>query len=364
MTIYTSKFKSKTNNYNVSLVNYWLFSLLLLLLLMILVGGLTRLTDSGLSMTDWQPLVGAIPPLTKIDWNLVFEQYQLTNEFKFQNFNMTLDEFKIIYWWEWGHRQLGRLIGLFWFIGFVYLLYFSKIPKFFKFSFFILGLLGLVQALVGWWMVKSGLDNEEALLDVASYRLAIHLNLALVITSLIFLLIKINNSWFSDIKLSTFFSKFSYEEFLIIILILFIFIQITLGALVSGIDAGKSYNEWPLMNGSFIPDDIFYLEPKLLNFLENPATVQFNHRMMGYFLFLFSVFIWLKARVKKNSFKNLKKDYNLLLILVFIQVLAGVLAVVHAVPLILGVIHQLCAVILLLAALNLIFNLFLHKNKF
>jgi cytochrome c oxidase assembly protein subunit 15 len=151
----------KTLSYDDKFVKYWLLGLLLLLLLMILIGGLTRLTDSGLSITNWQPIIGAIPPLTKNDWVLVFEQYKLTNEFKIQNFNMSINDFKIIYWWEWGHRQFGRLIGLFWFLGLSYLLIKTRLPSFLKVSFFILGFLGLVQAFIGWWMVKSGLNNEK-----------------------------------------------------------------------------------------------------------------------------------------------------------------------------------------------------------
>ena len=348
--------------YNARIVHFWLLGLLFLLLLMILIGGLTRLTDSGLSITNWEPIIGAIPPLSNTDWVLAFDQYKLTNEFKIQNFNMDLMEFKVIYWWEWGHRQFGRLIGLFWFIGFIYLLTFSKLPKLLKISFFTLGCLGLLQALIGWWMVKSGLDEEAGLLDVASYRLAIHLNLALIITSLIFLLIKINNNWTVNINFQTILKNFSKEEFFITIFIFSIFIQITLGALVSGIDAGKSYNEWPLMDNNFLPEDIFYLDPKYLNFFENPATVQFNHRIMGYFLFVFGTLIWILDRFKKTPNTKIRQNYNLLLLLIIFQVVIGILAVVNAVPIYLGVLHQLFAVLLLLGTLNLRFNLFLVRN--
>ena len=353
---------NKVPTYNNKLVNCWLLGLLILLLLMILIGGLTRLTDSGLSITNWQPIIGAIPPLTKNDWFLVFEQYKSSNEFKFQNFNMSINEFKIIYWWEWGHRQFGRLIGLFWFLGFSYLLITTCLPRFLKVSFFILGFLGLIQAFIGWWMVKSGLNNESNLLDVASYRLAIHLNLALLITSLIFILLKINYSLSNIGSLSFSFSRFSFERFKISLFILFLFFQITLGALVSGIDAGKSYNEWPLMNDNFVPEDYLNLEPEYLNFIDNPATVQFNHRMMGYFLFIFGLYIWAKGSFKINQNKSLKKDYNLLFLFLFVQVLVGILAVVQSVPISLGVIHQLCAVLLLLASINLRFNLFLSEQ--
>ena len=353
---------NKTLSYDEKFVKYWLLGLLLLLLLMILIGGLTRLTDSGLSITNWQPIIGAIPPLTKNDWVLLFEQYKLTSEFKIQNFNMSINDFKIIYWWEWGHRQFGRLIGLVWFFGLSYLLIKTRLPGFLKVSFFILGFLGLVQAFIGWWMVKSGLNNEKNLLDVASYRLAIHLNLALVITSFIFLLLKINY-FFSYIgSMSISFGQFSFERFKVSLFIIFLFLQITLGALVSGIDAGKSYNEWPLMDNNFVPEDYLSLEPVYLNFIENPATVQFNHRIMGYVLFLFGLYIWIKGRFKINQYNKLKKDYNTLLLFLIIQVLVGIFAVVKSVPISLGVIHQLCAVLLLLSAINLRFNLFLSQK--
>ena len=177
-----------------------------------------------------------------------------------------------------------------------------------------LGFLGLIQAFIGWWMVKSGINNETNLLDVASYRLAIHLNLALLITSFIFLLLKINYFFTYIGSLSISFGQFSFERFKISLFILFLFFQITLGALVSGIDAGKSYNEWPLMDNNFVPEDYLSLEPEYLNFTENPATVQFNHRIMGYFLFFFGLYIWIKGRFKVNQYNSLKKDYNTLLL--------------------------------------------------
>ena len=210
-------------------------------------------------------------------------------------------------------------------------------------------------------MVKSGLNNEKNLLDVASYRLAIHLNLALIIVSFIFLLMKINNYWFQKSNLLTFFYNFSVEKFLISLFIVFVFFQITLGALVSGIDAGKSYNEWPLMNNNFVPEDYLNIEPYYQNFLENPATVQFNHRIMGYFIFVFSLFLWIRHRLMSDRNQTIRKDYNLLILLVFTQVFVGIFAVIYAVPISLGVIHQLSAVFLLLTAINLWFNLFLYK---
>lgn len=348
--------------YNRRLVNYWLLGLLFLIVLMILIGGLTRLTDSGLSITNWKPIMGAIPPLKYADWVTLFDQYKLTNEFKYQNFNMSFSDFKVIFWWEWGHRQFGRLIGLFWFFGFAYLLITTRLPLFFKISFFCLGLLGLLQAFIGWWMVKSGLTDNSILLDVASYRLAIHLNLALIITCIIYLLIKINNSLNNNHIELSYSSKFFVDKFLMSLFILFVFIQITLGALVSGIDAGKSYNEWPLMDSQFIPPDIFYLQPFSLNFIENPATVQFNHRMMGYLIFLFGLFIWLKNLFAENLNSTIKINYNLLFFLIIIQVIAGIFALVYAVPIILGLIHQLGAVILLLTAVNLRYNLSKYSN--
>ncbi len=343
--------------YNKAAVQIWLFILLILIFFMVLIGGLTRLTDSGLSITDWAPLMGAIPPMSEEDWIILFDRYRETSEFFLQNSSMTREEFKYIFWWEWGHRQFGRLIGLVWLLGFIWFCFVNKVPKFLIRSFLLLGILGFTQAFIGWWMVQSGLDSEKSMLDVASYRLAIHLSLALIIISVIFLLIRLNSNWPQHHSSKGILKKSSTEEILINFLLGGFFIQAFLGALVSGIDAGQSYTDWPLMNGRIVPDDIFYLVPKYLNFLENPALVQFNHRLAGYILFTLGAIIWIKGIKNINLTRYQKASYHFLFGFLSLQVFIGILALLTSVPVSLGFAHQLTAMLLLLSILNLKFEL-------
>ena len=351
-----------SNSYNRLAVQIWLFILLGLIFFMILVGGLTRLTDSGLSITDWAPLMGALPPMSLRDWTSLFNDYQKTSEFILQNNSMTLEEFKYIFWWEWGHRQFGRLIGLVWFLGFIFLNYITSMPRFLFISGVFLGVLGLAQAFIGWWMVKSGLNSEETMLDVASYRLAIHLSLALIIFSMIYLLIRINGALPNELAPKKNVDRTSGEEILVNLFLAGFFVQVFLGALVSGIDAGQSYTDWPFMNGKIVPEDIFYLVPGYTNFLENPALVQFNHRLMGYLLFILGIIIWMRGIRKVNSYPDQKIHYHLLFGLLSLQVFIGIFALLNSVPLYLGLAHQLVAILLLLSILNLKFNLY-HERR-
>ena len=231
-----------------SFVNYWLLSLLSLISLIVIVGGLTRLTDSGLSITTWDVVKGILPPLNNEDWLEVFNLYKKIPQYFLLNTNMTMAEFKIIYYWEYIHRILGRLLGLFFLIPFIFI-YINKIfNKKYNQNFFILFLLILVQGTVGWYMVKSGLVDNTT---VSHYRLAIHLNLALILFSAIFwYYLNINskkNKIFFDFKTTYIYPK---------IFIFLIFLQITFGAFTSGLDAGKIYQTWPLMNNYFFPDDL------------------------------------------------------------------------------------------------------------
>ncbi|MGB0497895.1 MAG: COX15/CtaA family protein, partial [Rubricella sp.] len=271
----------------------WLTVLFALVAVMIAVGGLTRLTDSGLSITVWNPIMGAIPPLSAEDWAREFDLYRQIPEYQLQNRGMSLSEFQFIYWWEWGHRQLGRVIGLVWFIGFLWFLLRRQIPSGWTGRLFLLGVLGGIQGAIGWWMVASGLTGS--MLDVASYRLATHLGLAFVILGLI--------AWFvfelrrEPVELLQ--ARRQRQQGLMRLTGWFIpllFVQILLGALVAGIDAGRSYTDWPLMAGAVIPPEIFELSPLWTNFFENAALVQFNHRVLGYIVLAFGVFVWWRAR--------------------------------------------------------------------
>ncbi|MEM6385694.1 MAG: heme A synthase [Pseudomonadota bacterium] len=320
----------------------WLMLLFALVVLMIAVGGLTRLTDSGLSITEWRPVTGAMPPLTAEDWASEFDKYRAIPEYQLQNKGMSLEEFKVIYWWEWGHRQLGRVIGLVWAVGFLFFFLTRKIPAGWTARLLIPGLLGGLQGAIGWWMVASGLTGT--MLDVASYRLAIHLGLAFVILGLLaWYIFKLGRREADllqarrarDAKL------FSMSTGLLH----FSFLQILLGALVAGIDAGRSYNDWPLMSGYVFPPDPFTLTPVWRNFFEDAGLVQFMHRTAGYLLFIFGVVVWLRARRSANT--TTRAAFNAVIAMMVLQMLLGIATVLYVAPWQLAILHQFGAVLLI-----------------
>ncbi|RMD50181.1 MAG: heme A synthase, partial [Alphaproteobacteria bacterium] len=260
-------------------IRAWLMVLFALVAIMIAVGGLTRLTDSGLSITEWRPVTGAIPPLSEADWQAEFEKYKKIPEYQLQNRGMTLEEFKSIYWWEWGHRLLGRVIGLVWALGLVWFWLRRQIPPGWTGRLILPGVLGGLQGAVGWWMVSSGLTGR--MVDVASYRLAIHLGLAFVIFGVIgWMVFRLgrDEAELMQARRARDARMMRWGNALVAL----IFVQVLLGALVAGIDAGRGYIDWPLMNGQFLPDESFDYTPLWSNFFENPALVQFDHRMVGY----------------------------------------------------------------------------------
>ena len=322
-------------------IRAWLICLSVLLVFMILVGGLTRLTDSGLSITEWKPILGAFPPVTEQAWDLEFEKYKLIPEYILQNSGMLLSEFKIIYWWEWGHRQLGRIIGLVWFLGFSWFLVSKKIPVGWTGRLLTLGALGGFQGAVGWWMVSSGLSNN--MLDVASYRLATHLGIAFIILGFILWYTLILDLSEADllVRLRTrnqsIYSKSTG-------LMHVIFLQILLGALVAGIDAGRNYVDWPLMAGGFLPPDLFALEPVWRNFFEDDGLVQFIHRMSAYILFLFGIYVWFRSRKSGNS--QIRNAISLVMLIIFLQMTIGVITVMYSAPWHIAIFHQFGAIVL------------------
>ncbi len=328
-------------------IQLWLKTLFFLILLIILVGGLTRLTDSGLSITEWKPITGALPPFSAESWAAEFNKYKQIPEYKLQNDGMSLSEFKFIYWWEWGHRQLGRVIGLVWFFGFISLLSFGKIQKPWRIRMLLIGVLIGVQGTVGWWMVSSGLTGT--VLDVASYRLATHLGLAFIILGYI--------TWFILIlgRSETFLLQARRNAepkfiFLSTGLLHLTFVQILLGALVAGIDAGRSYTDWPLMAGQFFPPDLFYLKPWWRNFFEDPGLVQFVHRVSGYILFIFCVYSW--SSVRKSGNESLKFGFNLIFAIAFFQTVLGIVTVMYAAPWEIAIVHQFGAILLWVSVLR------------
>ncbi len=317
----------------------WLWFLALLAAAMVLVGGLTRLTDSGLSITVWDPVMGAVPPLSTADWEAAFAAYKETTEFQDQNSWMTLADFKPIFWWEWGHRFLGRLVGLVWFLGFVLFLVSGRIPKGWTGRLVLPGLLGAAQGAVGWWMVASGLTGR---LDVAPYRLALHLGLAFVILMVLaWLALKIRLEDVALLKARR--RRLPALMGVAGALSALVFLQILVGALVAGTDAGRGYVDWPLMQGQFLPDESFEMTPLWVNFFENPALTQFVHRMLGYLVLAFGIVFALRCgRSGHGPIRNLGRWTG---VAILAQVMVGIVTVMHASPLNLAIFHQAGALI-------------------
>jgi len=321
-------------------IRLWLMLIFVLVGLMILVGGLTRLTDSGLSITEWKPITGALPPLNATDWASEFGKYQASPEYQLQNTNMTLAEFKSIYWWEWGHRQLGRFIGLVWAVGFLLFWLTRRIPTGWGGPLVGLGALGGVQGEIGWWMVSSGLHGR--VVDVASYRLAIHLGIAFVILGLsAWLIFRLGRSEAALIQ-----ARRARETRLFSIstgLLHLTFVQVLLGALVAGIDAGRGYIDWPLMNGQLIPDEIFDDSPWWSNFFENPALVQFDHRLVGYLVVIFALVVWRRSRRSGN--RATRRAFTLVLAMAMVQMSLGISTVMSAAQEHIALTHQFGAIV-------------------
>ncbi|WP_299675257.1 heme A synthase [uncultured Roseobacter sp.] len=324
-------------------IRIWLMILFALVVLMIGVGGLTRLTDSGLSITEWRPITGALPPMSASDWESEFAKYRAIDEFQIQNQWMDLDDFKVIYWWEWGHRQLGRVIGLVWALGFGWFAIRRQIPPGWTPRLLFLGALGGAQGAIGWWMVASGVTQGEGTTDVASYRLATHLGLAFVILGYItWFVLKLGRT--SGDLMQARRAKETKQWGMATGLLHLAFLQILVGALVAGIDAGRSYTDWPLMGGQVFPASAFVLDPVWRNFFESPGLVQFIHRVTGYLLAAFALVIWLRGR--KSSHAATRFAFNAVLAAVALQVVIGIGTVLYGAPVHIALVHQLMAVIL------------------
>ena len=318
----------------------WLLVLALLVAAMVLVGGATRLTDSGLSITEWAPVMGTLPPLSEADWQTAFAAYQQTTEFKEQNHWMTLEDFRPIFWWEWGHRFLGRIVGLVWLAGFLGFLLTRRIPSGWTARLLLPGVLGGVQGAIGWWMVASGLSGR---LDVAPYRLAVHLGLAFAIFALlIWLALRVRHD-----PVATLQARRRRVPGLMLwsgALIGLVFVQILSGALVAGLDAGRGYVDWPLMQGQVIPDEAFELTPLWLNLFENPALAQFDHRLLAYLIVVVAgLFVWRTAKAGHAKITGWGRRVG---VLVLAQAVLGVITVMHAAPFWLALGHQALALVL------------------
>jgi cytochrome c oxidase assembly protein subunit 15 len=319
-------------------VAWWLFACCAMVFLTMVVGGVTRLTHSGLSIVEWKPLIGALPPLSHADWLELFAKYQQTPEFIKRNHDMTLDGFQFIFWWEWAHRLSGRLIGVVFFVPYVWFLLRGRLRGAVAakvFGFFILG--GL-QGAMGWYMVKSGLVDDPR---VSQYRLAAHLGLAFLLFGLMFWtglgMLQPRNANGAVPPAPTLTRRLGNW------LVPLVFVMVLSGALVAGIRAGLAYNTFPLMNGSFVPPEIFMVDPLWLNFFTNMATVQFDHRMIAWLLM--GLIPWYSWRIWNES-PQARTPAVVLTLWLAVQVALGIATLLLQVPVALGAAHQAGAMVL------------------
>ena len=318
-------------------VRWWLYGLALLIVVMVVVGGATRLTDSGLSITEWKPILGIVPPLSDADWQEAFAKYREIPQYKIINRGMSLEEFKVIFWWEWAHRFLGRMIGFAFLLPFLFFWATGRIERRLMPSLVAMFVLGGLQGALGWYMVASGLVDR---VDVSQYRLAAHLSAAVVIFGFIYWVAlglrpqaergnePAQGIWLSAVGLTA-----------------LIFIQIALGAFVAGLDAGMGYNTWPLMDGALVPGGLGAMSPWYLNLFENALTVQFNHRVAGYAVVLWAVLhaVWTIAREGEGPAAVVT---GWLALVALAQAALGIWTLLAQVPISLALAHQAAAMLL------------------
>ena len=337
-----SELNTTLNNQNHKDIAIWLLVCCATIFGMIILGGVTRLTGSGLSMVQWAPIMGILPPLNQAEWQEAFLLYQQYPEYQLKNFHMSVDDFKSIFWFEYGHRLLGRSIGIIFLLPFLFFLFKGKIEKALTPKLITMFVLGGLQGLMGWYMVKSGLVNDP---HVSQYRLTAHLGLAIVIygymlwVALGLLHPKINAS-----KQNPALSR------LALIISSIVFITILSGGFVAGTHAGFAFNTFPLMDGKLIPVGLFDLSPVWRNFFENIVTVQFDHRVLATLLFLLIPIFWLKAS-KLELTPLAKTGCHLLLAALTLQIALGISTLLLVVPVALAATHQAGAVILFTAAI-------------
>ena len=324
-------------------LSIWLFTMFCIISIMIVVGGLTRLTDSGLSITKWELFSGFLPPLNEKEWILYFDLYKEIPEFKLQNYNMNMHEFKIIFWWEWAHRFLGRIIGISFLIPLIYFSFKIEISK--LLNLYLIFFLICFQGFIGWYMVSSGLVDR---VDVSHFRLSIHLLIAFLILSLIFwnyLKIKFRNRIQKKINLIFPFTFLAL-----------IFFQITIGAFVSGMDAGKIYNSWPFMGNTYFPNDNSYEDLLKLSAFSDPSLVQFIHRNLAYVIGIFYLYIFYK--IYKNKIYDLYKSIHILGFFIILQIILGIFTLLYGAQIFLASMHQLSSIFLVSSSIY-----FLYLNS-
>ena len=317
-------------------IRLWLIFMIILIVSIVGVGGLTRLTDSGLSITAWELFSGILPPFTSEKWNFYFNEYKQIPEFKILNFDMTLDEFKVIFYWEWGHRILARFIGLFSIIPLIFIFLSIKRDFFYEKKYYSIFLLICFQGFIGWFMVSSGLVDNT---DVSHYRLALHLSIAFFILSVVF--------WFLLENLQIKKNKDKISTSFLSIFLFFLILQIILGAFLAGLDGGLIYNTWPDMNGKFIPTDINKIDLLKISSSSNPTVIQFYHRLVAYLIIFLLIVLNYIYYYKKIPMNNI----YILNIAIFIQVLLGIITLMTGVEIKYASVHQLGSIFVLLSFL-------------
>jgi cytochrome c oxidase assembly protein subunit 15 len=316
----------------------WLLAAAFMIVLMVAIGGITRLTNSGLSIVEWKPITGAIPPLSVSDWQAEFTKYQQSPEFKQINFNMDLKEFKFIYMLEYVHRLAGRITGIVFLIPFLFFIKRKTLDTSTIKSLGVIFLLGILQGFIGWYMVKSGLSNHP---DVSHYRLSLHLTTAFIIFGLIlWQAFNLINKGKDDCP--------SLPKMIIVqawLIICYILLQVVYGGLVAGLDAGLIYNTFPLMEGEILPKEALSLKPWYLNLVENRAMVQFIHRILALLVTVNITVFYIKGIIIKLP-RKLQIAMNLLLIVLIIQVSLGIITLIKNVPIAFASLHQIVAMLL------------------
>jgi cytochrome c oxidase assembly protein subunit 15 len=321
----------------------WLLVCCAFVFAMVVVGGVTRLTHSGLSITEWQPIVGTIPPLSQADWAQAFAKYQLTPEYRLVNHAMTLDEFKGIFWWEYFHRLLGRLIGVVFLLPFLWFVVRRRIPPGYALPLAAIFVLGALQGAMGWYMVKSGHVDDPR---VSQFRLTAHLALAfLIFASMLWTAMSLlapRRAGTSAAGLRTPAAAFA----------VLVFVMVCTGGLVAGLRAGLAYNTFPLMNGHFVPPEILMIEPAWRNFFWNMATVQFDHRILAWLIAFLTPLLWWRV-LRAGAPRRARVGAHALLAMVAVQIALGIATLVNVVPLSLAALHQAGALVVFGLALNL-----------
>ena len=316
-------------------VRIWLLTMVLLVAGMIVLGGATRLTNSGLSITEWLPIRGALPPLTDAAWQAEFAKYQQIDEFRYEHPDMDLSGFKFIYFWEWAHRQLGRIIGLAFALPLAWFAIKKRLPEGFGLPLLGIGLLIGLQGVIGWWMVHSGL--QTGMVSVSQYRLATHLGMAFLVLGALYWM------WRAAAESAPSVDKPVVTK----VTGALVFAQIVAGAFVAGTSSGKTYNTWPLMDGDVIPSGYALQDPFWRNLFENPAAIQFNHRTLAYLIVALGIYIFVTAP-KSTAYRKAVGTFKGLLLW---QVVLGVWTLLAAAPLWLSLIHQFSAVLLFISTM-------------